>query len=202
MPKVRFEGEQRYLPFPHIHHAAESLRRLAHTTEVGRYHLEAAALVMTAFAVEAFCQTLGPEVLGAAWTTPPEGKKHSIERWPVRDKLKAIGNAVNVPVNFGQRPWSLIEELMAARDELAHAKYLSSDRTTINWTLDIPEGADPYDVLRGHLRDALFPLHQIDRLDTAAQEIDGGLRRLWEAASHPAHTFDQHGMTSWSAKAI
>ena len=202
MPKVRFEGEQRYLPFPHIHHAAKSLRRLARTTEVGRYHLEAAALVMTAFTVEAFCQTLGPDVLGASWTTSPGGRKRPIERRSLEDKLKAIGKAVKVPVDFGKKPWSLISDLMSARDELAHGKHLSSERTRFNWTLDVPEDADPYDVLRGHLRNALFPLHQIDRLEEAAKEIDAGLLRLWVAAGNPDYTFDQTGMTSWSTVVV
>ena len=202
VPKVRFKGEQRYLPFPHIHHVAQSLRRSARTTEVGRYHLEAAALVMTAFAVEAFCQSLGPDVLGAAWTTSPDSKKPPIERWSLKDKLKAIGKAVNEPVDFGQKPWSLISDLMNARDELAHGRHLSSERTTINWTLDVPDGADPYDVLRGHLRDSLFPLHQIDRLEAVTKEIDAGLLRLWVSAGNPDYTFDQTGMTSWSAVAV
>lgn len=202
VPKVRFEGEQRYLPFPHIHHVAKSLRRSARTTEVGRYSLEAAALVMTAFTVEAFCQTLGPDVLGVAWTTSPDGKKPPIERRSVKDKLKAIGKAVNEPVDFDQKPWSLISNLMSARDELAHGKHLSSERTRIKWTLDVHDDADPYDVLRGYLRDALFPLHQIDRLEEAAEEIDAGLLRLWVAAGNPDYTFNQTGMTSWSAVAV
>jgi hypothetical protein len=76
------------------------------------------------------------------------------------------------------------------------------DRTRINWTLDVPDDADPYDVLRWFLRDALFPLHQIDRLEEAAEEIDAGLLRLWVAAGNPDYTFDQTRMTSWSAVAV
>jgi hypothetical protein len=200
--KVRFEGAQHYLPFPHIHHAASTLRRLARSAEVGRYHLESAALVMTAFSVEAFCQTLGPEVLGSVWTAPPAGSKRPIERWSVTDKLKAIGKAVGVHVELGQDPWSLVVALMRARDELAHAKHIASERTSINLTLDVPDGTDPYDVVAAHVRDQMFPLHRIDRLDVLASEIDAGLLRLWEAAGHSAHTFDQSGMTSWTAKAV
>lgn len=202
MTRVRFVGEQHYLPFPHIHHAAASLRRLARTIEVGRYHIESSALVMTAFSVEAFCQTLGPDVLGEAWTTSSNSSKRPIERSSVTDKLKAIGRAVGVPVDFGKEPWSKIVTLMAARDELAHAKHLSSVRTSIDLTLDIPDTADPYDVLKAHLRRKLFPLCDIDTLDTIAGDIDAGLLRLWEAAGKPAHTFDQVGMSSWTAKAV
>jgi len=200
--RVRFEGEQHYLPFPHIHHAAATLRKLARTTDLGRNHLESAALVMTAFAVEAFCQTLGPQVLGSDWTNPPQGSKRPIERWSVADKLKAIGRAVGVPVDLGQAPWSLVVDLMTARDELAHAKHLSSARTTINLTLDVPASVDPYDVIRHHLRDQMFPLHNITVLDSLAAEIDAGLRRLWTAAGHPDHAFDQAGMTHWTGTAV
>lgn len=202
MTRMRFEGEQDYLPFPHIFHAAATLRRLARDTEKGRYHIESAALVMTAFSVEAFCQTLGPDVLGASWATAPAGSKRPIERWSVADKLKAIGRAVGIPVDLGQEPWSKVVTLMAARDELAHAKHLSSDRTNINLTLEVPDAADPYDVVKGHLRRQLFPLHDIDALDAITADIEAGLRRLWEAGGKPAHTFGRSGITSWSATAV
>ncbi|MEW9571327.1 hypothetical protein ABQJ54_06165 [Rhodanobacter sp. Si-c] len=200
MTKVRFKGEQPYLPFPHIHHAAKTLRKLAGTTEMGRYHLESAALVMTAFAIEAFCQTLGPEVFGEKWTNPPDGGR-AMERCSVKAKLKAIGETVNVPVSFGLRPWSLIAELMQARDDLAHGKPLPPELTKIDVTLDVPDGIDPYDLVRAHMRNLMFPMHRIDRLETAADEIDTGLRRLWVAAGNPDYTFAQGSMSSWSATA-
>lgn len=202
MTRMRFEGEQDYLPFPHILHAAATLRRLARNTEKGRYHIESAALVMTAFSVEAFCQTLGPDVLGASWTTAPAGSKRPIERWSVTDKLKAIGREVGVPVDLGQEPWSKVVSLMAARDELAHAKHLSSERTNINLTLEVPDAADPYDVIREYLRRQLFPLHNIDALDAIAADIEAGLQSLWIAAKKPAHTFGRSGITSWSATVV
>jgi hypothetical protein len=91
---------------------------------------------------------------------------------------------------------------MGARDELAHGRHLPSERTRIDVTLDVPDDADPYDVLKVHLRRQMFPLLDIDTLDTLAADIDSGLHLLWEAAGKPAHTFDQAGMTSWTAKAV
>jgi len=201
MAKVRFEGEQSYLPFPHIHHAAKTLRKLASTTEMGRYHLESAALVMTAFAIEAFCQTLGPEVFGEKWANPPDGSR-PMERCSVKAKLKAIGKAVNVPVSFGLNPWLLIAELMRVRDDLAHGKPLPPERTKIDVTLNVPDGIDPYDVVHTHMRDLMFPMHRIDRLEAAAEEIDKGLRRLWVVAGNPDYMFARSSISSWSATAV
>lgn len=78
---------------------------------MGSNHTISAALVMTAFSVEAFIQTVGPEVLPDTWIA---GDK-PVERWRALDKLKAIGKATEIAVDYGSLPWSNIKELFQAR---------------------------------------------------------------------------------------
>jgi len=56
-------GDHDYRPWPELRHAAASLRKIAAEYKPGSAHTTTAALVMMAFSVEAFVQTLGPEVL-------------------------------------------------------------------------------------------------------------------------------------------
>jgi hypothetical protein len=195
MTYVRAKGRAPYAPWPAMRHAAASLRNTARKHPVGSNHTISAALVMTAFSVEAFIQTIGPEVLPDTWDV---GEK-PVERWRVLDKLKAIGKATGVAVDFGVPPWSGIKELFQARDRLAHAK---PDHREFELMLTIPDGADEREVLAAALEEQFQPLHNLDRLDALAQEIDQELLTIWTAAGHDEFSFTWHGMNSWSLTAI
>jgi len=67
MTHVRAKGRAPYASWPAMCHAAASLRNTARDHRVGSNHTISAALVMTAFSVEAFIQTIGPEVLPETW---------------------------------------------------------------------------------------------------------------------------------------
>ena len=195
MTKVRAQGRAPYAPWPAMRHAAASLRKTAREHRVGSNHTISAALVMTAFSVEAFIQTVGPEVLPNTWDA---GNK-PVERWGVLDKLKAIGKATGIAVDFGSSPWSGIKELFQARDRLAHAK---PDDREFELILTIPDGVDERDVLTAALEEQFQPLHNLDKLDALAQEIDGVLLTVWVAAGHDEFSFTWNDMNSWSFKAI
>jgi hypothetical protein len=178
-----------------MRHAAASLRKTAREHRVGSNHIISAALVMTAFSVEAFIQTLGPEILPDTWGAG-DGP---VERCGVLDKLKAIGKATGIAVDFGSSPWSGIKELFQARDRLAHAK---PDDREFELVVTITDGADERDALTPALEEQFQPLHNLDKLDALAQEIDGALLAVWVAAGHDEFSFTWHGTNSWSLTAI
>jgi hypothetical protein len=175
--------------------AAASLRNTARDHRVGSNHTIAAALVMTAFSVVAFIQTIGPEVLPDTWDA---GDK-PVERWRVLDKLKAIGKAIGIAIDFGASPWSGIKELFQVRDRLAHAK---ADHREFELVLTIPDEADEREVLAAALEEQFQPLHNLDKLDALAQEIDTALLTIWMVAGHDEFSFTWHGMNPWSLRAI
>lgn len=68
--------------------------------------------------------------------------------------------------------------------------------------LTIPDGADEREVLAAALEEQFQPLHNLDKLDALAQEIDATLLTIWMAAGHDEFSFTWHGMNSWSLTAI
>lgn len=191
--RFRIQGEFPYLPWPEIRHAALSLRRVAREQERGSFHTLSAAVVMTAFSVEAFCQTLGPKLLADIW----EGDKPA-ERWPVLKKLKAIGRATSTVVDYGRPPWNKISELFDARDRLAHAKPESGE---VNRIIEVPEGIDPVDHLYGILEREFQPLHDIDKLDELSRQIDDAFLPIWVAAGNTPGSFVWKGLRHWKISA-
>jgi hypothetical protein len=151
----------------------------------------AALVVVAAFSVEAFVQTLGPPVLRARWT---EGEG-PMERWSVKDKLKAIGKAVGVAVDYGKSPWSDIKSLLEARDDLAHAKPATQLVTS---TIKVPpDGKLPADLIGPLVAQKYRPLHDLAELERVANLIDDALLPMWTGAGNPASTFGIHGTSSY-----
>jgi hypothetical protein len=193
--RCRIQGAFPYLPWPEMRHAAWSLRRVAREHPRGSAHTISAAVVMTAFSVEAFCQTLGPMVLASRWTA----EKRPAERWPVLKKLKEIGKAVSVSVDYGKEPWKGISELFDARDRLAHAKLDSGETDRV---IDVPNGIDPVDHLYQLLDEEFQPLHDLDKLDQLAGQIDDALRPIWVGAGNSEDLFAWKGMRHWNVTAV
>ncbi|HID8536344.1 TPA: hypothetical protein ACXIMI_001447 [Stenotrophomonas maltophilia] len=208
MMQVHIKGKSRYLPWPELYHSARSLFAVAREYKPGSAHVVTAAVVLSAFAVEGFCQTLGPQVLRETWDAPKQpstgqgsevgskkAKKFGDERLPVCDKLKKIGKACGVSVDYGNAPWKSVKELFAARDALAHAK---PQLHQISEIISVPAGGDP----RFHLHDALRrkhqPLHDLDKLEDAMKAIDSGLREIWEGAGMDPGAMSMLGTSMWS----
>lgn len=193
--KYRVKGHYIYQAWPETAHAARSMRKIARETRVGHNHALTAAIVMTAFAVEAFCQALGPDVFGDDWFVgkPPR------ERLPVKVKLKCIGKRFGVQVNYGSRPWKDVAALLGARDELAHPK------PEVRVSKFVVEAVDG-DAARQKYQDGVFrafhPLHDIDELDRVAAEVEEGLLCIWEASGGRPHMLDSWSMGTWSISAI
>lgn len=86
--------------------------------EVGAYIKYTGAFLMVAFVVEAYCNYIGPVLVGDAW----DKVENPLERKGPKEKLKRIGKAVGVSVNFNEAPWARIKALIEARHEIVHAK--------------------------------------------------------------------------------
>ncbi|WP_331708637.1 hypothetical protein [Pandoraea sputorum] len=92
--------------------------RDAEENELGSYFKYTGAFLMSAFAIEAYCNYVGPVLMGDEW----EGGKQPLERKSATEKLKHIGKKVGVSVNFGRDPWRRIKLLIDARHAIVHAK--------------------------------------------------------------------------------
>lgn len=189
--KVHLKGRSRYLPWPELHHAARSLFAVAREYPPGSAHVATAAVVLSAFAVEGFCQTVGPVILADTWLT---GEKPD-ESLGIRAKLKKIGKASGVAVDYGKQPWKGVAELFAARNELAHAKPKLFE---VSEMLTLQADEDP----RFHLHEALRrkhrPLHDVDRLEALMKEIDAGLREIWAGAAMQPSNMNLMSGSQWS----
>lgn len=167
------------------------MRKYAKETEIGKAHLIAAAVAMTAFSFEAFVQTLGPDAYGDEWSQHPR----PAERLPVRVKLKRIGKRFGLPVSLGIAPWRDLSLIIDARDRAAHPS------PEIVRVREIVFAEDPSAALQ-RARDQVFakvnPMHDIDRLDAASNQIEAGLVEIWVASGRKRHALKGWHQALWS----
>lgn len=156
------------------------MRSYAAAATVGQAHYIAAAVVMTAFSVEAFVQTLGPQVYGEDWTRHPR----PAERLPVKVKLKCIGKHFGRPVSYGADPWRDLARLMEARDRAAHPR---PEEVPVREVVDAEDATVALDQARTSAFIRANPMHDIGALDTAANSIEAGLIEIWVASGGTRH---------------
>jgi hypothetical protein len=185
-------GHFDYRPWPEIRHTAFVLRKLAREYQPGSKHTALAAVVLTAFSVEGFCQTLGPEVLNDIWLQT----RKPAEAFGVLTKLKLIGSKCGIPVDYEKSPWLEIKQLFDARDKIAHPK---PARLKVQGKVTAPGDADPRDLFYGVMSAEYEPLHNVEVLDRVAMMIDDALRSIWVAAGKDEAAFLIHGGGFWSA---
>jgi hypothetical protein len=143
-----------------IHNAALNLKAREAST-AGRVHTELAVLVMSALAIEALCNAVGPRI---------------IEDWddalsPL-SKLQVICSALDIAYDEAIEPWSTLRWLCAFRNDIAHAK---PESVVIDKTCG-PEQADA-------LRNAM-PLSKLEKQVTL-----GNARRAHRAISAARNIF-------------
>jgi hypothetical protein len=189
--EVRLQGLQFFRPWPELHHTAEVLCRVAEAVEKGSAHVARAALVFTAFSIEAFVQQVGPMVLGVNWSK-------RLERKGPLQKLHRIAEHVGIPVDLALSPWPEMEALFSARDDLAHAK--PADRP-IDAIVSAEAVNDLFFVTR-HIRDEYHPLESISRLRNIAEISDALLIEIWVAAGQDRHTFLMFGAATWHVQQL
>lgn len=190
MPTYRITGKFDYQAWPEMTHSARMLRSMARDTAQGHTHLVAAAVVMTAFSVEAFALTLGPRVYGQAWTSgdPPA------ERFKLRTKIKEIAKKFGISVDYGCKPWKDIADLIRARDLMAHP---APRARPIN---EVVEAADEHlaRMMVSEVVDKVHhPMHDIDVLDEAADRVERALVEIWVASGESRHVLGSWPYGTW-----
>jgi len=76
-------------------------------------HHFTASIVFTAFTLEAYLNHIGLQLFNC-WGV--------IEKLSPKDKLNVIIEKIGLEVNFGNRPWQVINNLFGFRNDIAHGK--------------------------------------------------------------------------------
>ena len=76
------------------------------------YYLSA-SIVLTAFTFEAYLNHVGPKLFNS-WA--------ALEKLSPKDKLKIIAEKIELEIDFGKKPWQVINTLFGFRNDIAHGK--------------------------------------------------------------------------------
>lgn len=191
MPRFRIRGKFDFQAWPETSHSARVLRKIARETAEGHTHIVSAALVMTAFSVEAFAKTLGPAVYGDAWNAAPR----PAERFPIKIKVKDIARARGITVDYGARPWKDLASLMTARDALAHP---GPHPRPVDDVVEAVDGVHARLLCDDIIRREYRPLHDIDVLDEVADRVEAGLLEIWVAGGGSRNVLKAWTAGLWS----
>lgn len=92
---------------------SDFLLRVGQQEATGSAHQFRASLVFRAFALEAFLNWLGQQLL-------PHWKY--LERLKPKEKLDVLAELVHVKPDYGSRPWQIVDHLFSFRNDIAHGK--------------------------------------------------------------------------------
>jgi hypothetical protein len=126
-PRVRIVVEREVSTYAELWHGAKILHDKAESDPSGSHYVFMSALVLYAFTIEAYCNAVGPDLFGTAWSDGED----AIERKSPLGKLALISAAVKVPVARGCRPWQTFAMLFRVRNHLAHGKIISVKREDV-----------------------------------------------------------------------
>jgi hypothetical protein len=188
---ISVQGEDDYRPWPELRHTAFVLRKIAREMEQGSVHTIRAALVFTAFSIEGFLQTLGPEAFGVGWP--------KIERKGFKEKVAALASHYGIVAAWDSTPWREMESLIVARNSLAHAK---PEERTFEVEMSESDFNAADGTMHSRIRAYHSPLENLARLDEMAALVDKALLSIWVAAGKNEHAFTMHGTSIYSATAI
>ena len=94
-------------------HTANCLLEAGQKDIKGSTHQFRASLVFRAFFLEAFLNWLG-QLIVPHWSY--------LERLKPKEKLDLLNGLIHVTPDYGSRPWQIVKELFAFRNDLAHGK--------------------------------------------------------------------------------
>lgn len=176
--KRRFEVQREfdYRPVPVLLHGSQSLLARSREEPIGALWKRMGALLLAAFTVEGFINTVGPMLFKDRWKDSDRARGLEWKSWDF--KLKQIAKVGGISINFGERPWSSIQDVFKARDHLAHPKprkdYLAPSVVTCY--------EDEVDSLVEELAMTKFDrLLQEDTLGQAIADIEAALKQLSHA---------------------
>lgn len=181
-----------YQPIADLRHAARVLISDAKSHPVGSHYKWMGAVMFLASTVEAFCQTIGPEVL-ENWSSG----KSPIERntGPFK-KLELIAAKAGISPQLETTPWKNIQDIFNARNSFAHPKPATHSSVCVVECR--------YDELTQRSAEAVlqfrFPLLTETAVDAAACAVDEVLTEVWCAFGREERKLYKHGTSigSWS----
>ncbi|MGK4923320.1 hypothetical protein ACSLUB_12375 [Bordetella hinzii] len=181
-----------YQPIADLRHAAHVLIGDAKSHPEGSHYKWMAAVMFLASTVEAFCQTLGPEVL-ENWNSG----KSPIERnaGPFK-KLELIAGKAGLAPQLAATPWKDIQEIFNARNSFAHPKPATDSSVCVVECRYDELGQRSAEAIRQYR----FPLLTEAAIDVAASSVDAVLTDIWCALGHDKRKLYAHGASigSWS----
>ncbi|MFP3745518.1 hypothetical protein SB816_20795 [Achromobacter sp. SIMBA_011] len=182
-----------YKPIADLRHGARVLLEDARQHPEGSHYKWMSAVVLLASTVEAFCQTLGPEVLKEMWDTgrnPIEKKAGPLK------KLELIAKRAKVFKGHEDPRWQLLSEVFDARNGFAHPK-----PATMRSVCIVECRYDELNLRSAEaIRNFRFPLLNPTRLDEVAAAVDAVLLEIWLALGKRQHDLYMQGISigSWS----
>jgi hypothetical protein len=111
--KIRVTKQRDVRTHAEFWHTSNCLLRTGQDDPKGSAHQFRASLVFRAFALEAFLNWLGQELI-------PHWKY--LERIKPKEKLDILCELVQVKPDYGVRPWQIMKELFGFRNDVAHGK--------------------------------------------------------------------------------
>ncbi len=111
--RVNIKKERQVITYAELWHTSWSLLKKGLGQEEGSFHQFMGSLVFTAFSFEAYLNHIGPRVF-RNWG--------ALERLGPQEKLDIIAEIIDLPVDYGKRPWGIMKELFGFRNEIAHGK--------------------------------------------------------------------------------
>lgn len=115
MTKAQVRGRKTTVTFAYMHKGAKCMLELAENTQEGQLYTTVAALIFSAFTLEAYLNHLG-KLRNKEWDEI-ERKYSKFDKY----KLFASTSGINFD-SFRLRPYSTLKELFEFRDRMAHGK--------------------------------------------------------------------------------
>lgn len=123
MTKAQVRGKKTTVTFAYMHKGAKYMLELAENTQEGQLYTTVAALIFSAFTLEAYLNHLG-KLQHKEWD--------KIERRHSKfEKYKLFASAAGIDFDsFRSHPYCTLKELFEFRDRMAHGKTTTEDVIT------------------------------------------------------------------------
>ena len=114
--KVKVDSQRNVITYAEFWHTSSYLLEMAKKVDEGQYHLIMSSLVFKAFTIEAYFNHVGRKIF--------DDWKDVERNLSPKNKLDKISKKFEIKIDYGCRPWQLIDEIFTFRNDIAHGKSL------------------------------------------------------------------------------
>jgi hypothetical protein len=125
--KVKVEKKRHVITYAELWYTCLNLLKRGQENEEGSYYMFMGSVVFAAFSLEAYLNHLGPKVF-RCWGP--------LDRLGPKEKLDVIAEKIDLPIDYGKRPWGIVKELVGFRNSIAHGR---SDMLAVTNPVSISE---------------------------------------------------------------